>query len=75
MLTNEVIGDKASQDQMTYLRKTNKPRSLTVKKWISRIQNINDLLPHTSEDSITLTKKQTIDDHHSKHPFKYLREF
>ena len=30
-LTNEVIGDKASQDQMAYLRKTSKPRSLTVK--------------------------------------------
>ena len=30
-LTNEVIGDRAIQDQMAYLRKTGKPRSLTVK--------------------------------------------
>ena len=31
-LTNEVIGDKTSQYQMAYLRRTSKPRTLTVKK-------------------------------------------
>ena len=45
---------------MAYLRQTPKSRSLIVKKWISRIQNINALLPHRGEGSIALTKKQMI---------------
>ena len=75
-MTNEVIEDKASQDQMAYLRRTSKPRILTVKKWISRIQNINALLPHMSEDSISLTKKQMMDEIIIPSiPFQHLREF
>jgi len=75
-LTSEVMGDRASQDQMAYLRRTNKPRSLTVKKWISRIQNINALLPHMSEGSNALTKEQMIEEVIVPNiPTQYLREF
>ena len=58
------------------LEKNSEGRSLTVKKWISRIQNINALLTHMSEDSIVLTKKQIMNEIIiSNIPLQYLREF
>lgn len=55
---SEEIGEKACQDQIAYLSKAQRPRSLNVKTWISRIQNINALLPRMSKKDSILTKKK-----------------
>lgn len=59
-----------------YLRRTPKPRSLTVKKPVSIIHNINTLLLHVIENASILTKKELIDEVFIPNiPFQYFRKF
>ena len=50
-LTTDIMGPTALRDKLAYLRRTPKPNSLTIEKWINRIEAINTLLPHFQENT------------------------
>ena len=45
-LTEIILGPTALKDQLAYLRRTQKPNSLNIPKWLARIKAVNTLLPH-----------------------------
>ena len=58
----EILGQDAFDNQMEYLKKTKKPKKLSVDKWLKRIRNINGALPYINMDEDKMSDRTLIRD-------------
>ena len=56
LITDE-LGTEAFKYQVKYLRKTKKPRSLTLKNWMKRVKSLNSYLPLLKAGDKRLTEE------------------
>ena len=56
-LDTDELGTEAFKDQVKYLRKTKKPRSLTLKNWMKRVKSLNSYLPLLKAGDKRLTEE------------------
>lgn len=63
-IITDIMGPTALRDELAYLRRTPKPNSFMAKKWINRIEAINNLLTYfqdgTNERSVEELAKEII---------------
>ena len=58
----EILGQDAFDNQIEYLKKTKKPKKLSVDEWLKRIRNINGALPYINMDEDKMSDKTLIRD-------------
>lgn len=61
-LTESILEPYAVRDQLAYLRKTQKPGSLTMEEWIDRIETINALFPYMEPGINKLNDEQSVEE-------------
>ena len=54
------LGSEAATDQLRYLRRTPKPRTMTTAEWIRRIKYINSLIPVMDNTMVVLAEEELI---------------
>jgi len=59
-LTNSVLGDDALGDQLAYLRRTPKPRQLSIEDWIRDIREINNLVSYFTLPATEITDNNLV---------------
>ena len=60
--TAEVLGHNAFENQMEYLKKTKKPKKISVDNWLRRIRNINFSISTIDSTQVALTNNVLIRD-------------
>ena len=60
-LVTDELGTEAFKDQVKYLRKTKKPRNLTLKSWIKRVRSLKSYLPLLKEGEVRLTEEYLLE--------------
>ena len=60
--TEEVLGHDAFENQMEYLKRTKKPKKMSVDDWMRRIRNINFSIPVIDSSQTALTDNVLIRD-------------
>ena len=60
--SKEILGQDAFDNQMEYLKKTKKPKKLSVDEWLKSIRNINGALPYINMDEDKMNDKTLIRD-------------
>ena len=55
-LIEEILDDEAVENQVQYLKRTKKPRSVEVKRWIKRMRLINSFLPKMEANTNAMTE-------------------
>ena len=58
--SKEILGNDAYDNQVEYLKKTKKPRKMSVDEWLKKVQNINFALPYIDMDEEKLSTKELI---------------
>ena len=61
-LVTDELGTEAFKYQIKYLRKTKKPRNLTLKSWMKRVRNLNRYLPLIKAGEIKLTEEYLLEE-------------
>ena len=55
-LIEKILDDEAVENQVQYLKRTKKPRSVEVKRWIKRMRLINSFLPKMEANTNAMTE-------------------